>query len=71
VSLQQRRDFFAQNAIEFGSIHELVALHPIFNTANDFQGRFHTYVAADEHFFQIIENLIIDMALTYNDFGKL
>ena len=58
--LKQRGDLLAQDALQFGGIHVLVAGNALLDAADDLHGGLHADVRGDEHLLQVVEHVGID-----------
>ena len=69
--LHQRGYLFAQNGLQLGGAHILVARHALFDAPDDFDGGFHAYVRRDQHLFQVVQYVGIDRRTACNGAGEL
>ena len=56
---QEGCNLIAENGIQFLGIDIFVSRNTFFDTLDDVQSCFNTYVGSDEHFFQVVQNFII------------
>ena len=57
------RHFVTQDAFEFARADIFVSSHTLFDALDDLERRVHTHITRHEYILQVVEDLIIDLAL--------
>ena len=63
ILCQQGCNLIAQDAIEFGGADILVARHTFLDALDDVQRGINAHIGCHEHFLEIVEHVVIDLAL--------
>ena len=70
VLSQQICNLLLQDAVQFRCWHIFVTSHTFLDTLNDLQRGIHTYVTGDQHLFQIVQHIIVNLRFTSNGTGE-
>ena len=58
--LHQRRDFLAQNRLQFRGAHVFVLRHALLDAADDLHGGLHAHVRRDQHLLEVVQHVGVD-----------
>ena len=63
VLSQQGCNLFAEDGLKFTGAHILVACYALFYPTDDIQCGVHAHVGGDKHLFEVVEHIVVHLAL--------